>query len=557
MIRRPPVTTAARSSKARVRSGAPIALLVVAVLAITAPVSAQDARAEAAAKQALAQAQRHYGARHYNQALGVLKRAEKICEPDHCSSTMLAAVLRDIGTMQILLGDQEKGRANFGAALSFDPSIELNPAYATPNVQAIFGSVKNPGAQQQPSGDFDHTPPPEQKSNTPLPLYVEYHGHTHVSSVIVRYMGPTMTSYRRMPLNRVAEGWGGLIPCSFVTQGVVKYYFQGLDSEGLPVLDGGDRRHPYSVVIKPSISGPAPHLPGERAPRTCGGSSEGGGKPDGAECEMGDECASGRCRNDHCFTAESAGGGGGGGEGGGEEPVKPAGPSGGFARVWIGVSGAVDFTVVPSGLDVCKRNSDATGTQTDPNWACTTDTVEGIAPPGSNFPLNGPENDSLASGKAGNVESGLEPANFRVKATIDFAVTQNLLIGAAIGYVAGTYPGSVAPHFIPLHLEARGTWVFGDNPLSRPGFSPFIQLAAGVGEYDSNITVTVQENGVAGARPVQAWHVGGPAFVAVGAGLRYTFSPRVGLLLSGRFTAAFGSAFFPAFGPEVGLVFGL
>jgi len=518
-------------------------LVALALVAIAAPVSAQDARTEGAAKQALAQAHGMYRAHHYKQALGVLKRAEGACEPDHCSSSVLAAVLRDLGTMQILIGEEDKGRANFAAALSFDPSIELDPAYATPNMQAVFGSVKNPQSQQQPSGDFDHTPAPEQKINTPLPVYVEYHGHTHVASVIVRYMGPTMTSYRRMQLSRVGEGWGGIIPCSFVTQGTVRYYFQGLDAEGLPVLDGGDRRHPYSVVIKPSIQGPAPHLPGERPPRTCGEGAE-GGKPDGAECETGDECASGRCRNDHCFTAETGGGGAPA-----PEPHAVA-PSGGYARVWIGLSGAVDFTVLPSGTDICKRTDG--GTQTDPNWACTSDTPEG-----TNFPATTTENATVDPGNAGVVNSGLQSANFRVKATFDYAVTSNLLLGVAVGYVAGAYQGTVAPHFVPLHLEGRATWVFGDNPLSRPGFWPFVQLAFGAAEYDANIAVSVQQNGVAGSRSVQAWHIGGPGFVALGGGARYTFSPRWGLFLSARFTAAFGSGFLPAFGPELGLVFGL
>ena len=522
--------------------------VALALLAFAAPASAQSARAEAAARQALSQAQRLHAAHHYAQALAVLKRAEKTCEPDNCSSAMLAKVLRDIGTMQILAGDADKGRANFAAALSFDSSIELNPAYATHAMQAAWNAVKNPQAQQQPSGDFDHTPAPEQAVNTPLPVYVEYRGHTHVASVIVRYMGPTMTDFRRMQLARIGDGWGGLIPCSFVTQGTVRYYFQGFDSEGLPVLDGGDRRHPYTVVIKQSIQGPAPHLPGERAPRACSAGGEAGGKPDGAECESGDECTSGRCRMDHCFTAE------GGATAGGGAPEAPKGgavtPSGGFARVWIGITGAMDFTVLPAGTDVCKRNDD--GTQTDPNWACTS-----VTPEGSNFPTDSAENASLAAGKAGTVDSGLDAANFRVKATLDFAVTQNFLLGIAVGYTAGTYPGTVSGHFIPLNLEARGTWVFGDNPLSRPGFSPFLQLAAGAAEYDANITVTVQQNGVAGARPVQAWHVGGPGFVALGGGLRYAFSPRVGMFLSARVTAAFGVGFIPAFGPELGLVFGL
>ena len=45
-------------------------------------------------------------------------------------------------------------------------------------------------------------------------------------------------------------------------------------------------------------------------------------------------------------------------------------------------------------------------------------------------------------------------------------------------------------------------------------------------EYDATLTVTVSQNNVAGQQPVQAWHVGGPGFVALEGGVRYAFSAR-------------------------------
>ena len=220
-----------------------------------------------------------------------------------------------------------------------------------------------------------------------------------------------------------------------------------------------------------------------------------------------------------------------------------------FVRVWIGVSGAMDFTVLPGGTDVCTRNAD--GSASDGNWSCTNDTPEG-----TDFPATKSENASLVQGKAGSVTSGVQPANVRVKATFDYAVTQNLLLGGAVGYVAGTYNGTITSHFVPMHLEVHGTWLFGTAPLSRVGFAPFVQLAGGVGEYDSNLTIMVEQNGVPGARPVQAWHVGGPGFVAFETGLRYAYSARAGLFLGARATAAFGTSFFPAFGPDITLQIG-
>ncbi len=505
---------------------------VFASILLLAPLAHAGAREENAAKQALARAVAQHHAHHYSRALDVLKAAEKACEPDKCSPSTLAALLRDIGTMQLVDGDEDKARSNFAAALAFDPTIDLNPAYAVPDVRAIWNEVKSPGSAptSQPSGDFEHTPAPAQKKDVPLPVYVEYNGSAHPASVIVRYAPSGTTNYRRMQLVRVGRGWGGVIPCGAVKLGVIHYYFQGLDSEGLPILDGGDKRHPYSVPVKAQIDNPKPHLPGHRAPTMCG---EGLEEEEGAQAGGGGETGTG------------------GTEGGGGETKPPSNATATYSRIWLGLSAGIDFTVLPAGTDVCTRDPNS-GAPSDPNWSCTNDTPEG-----TDFPSGKTENASLVQGKAGNVNSGLQPANVRVKASVDFALTPNLLLGVAAGYVAGAYQGNVSAKFPPIHIEARATWIFGDEPLMHSGFNVYAQLAGGVGEYDANLTILVAQNNIAGARPVEAWHVGGPGFVALEAGVRYGFSPRVMLLAGARGTAAFGASFFPAFGPDIALQFGL
>ena len=493
--------------------------LAAAVL-LLAPLAHAGAAQEAGARQALVRARAQHHLHHYSRALAILSAAETACEPDRCSPSVLAALLRDMGTMQLLDGEEEKARNNFSAALTFDSTIDLNPAYAVPDVRAVWESVKSPGNEQQPSGDFDHTPPAEQKNGIPLPLYVEYHGSAHPSSVVVRYQGPGMQSYRRVKMQRVGNGWGIVVPCGAVKIGTLHYYFQGFDSDELPILDGGDKRHPYFVPIRDSIEGRPPHLPGHRAPTMCG---------EGLE-EVEEEHHE---------------------EGGTAPPVSVRPNEKAFARVWLGISGALDFTVLPSGTDVCTRNNDSTGTPTDSNWACTSDTPEG-----SDFPGSKTENASLVQGKAGDVTSGVQPGNVRVKLTFDYAITQNIIIGAAIGYVAGAYSGNVSPHFVPMHIEAHAAWLFGSAPLSHVGFAPYLQVAAGVGEYDANLTIMVTQNNVAGSRPVEAWHVGGPGFVALEAGVRFAFSQRVGFMMGLRGTLAFGTSIFPAFGPDMDLQVG-
>jgi hypothetical protein len=488
---------------------------VAAMILLCATNAHAASREETAAKGAMTRARAEHARRHFGRAYQILSQAEKACEPDRCAPETLAILLRDMGTMRVLNGEEDKARNDFAAALAFDASIALDPAYATDDVRALFASVKSPSAIEQPSGDFDHTPAAAQRTGVPLPVYVEYHGTAHPAQVVVRY--EENGKYRRLALERVGSGWGNVIPCGAVKLGTLHYYFQGLDSEGLPILDGGDKRHPYSVPIKDVIDGPLPHLPDHRAPTMCG------------EGMISEE------------TTETT-----------TQPNAPAASTrGSFARIWIGVSGSIDFTVVPSGKDICAR--DASGNSVDPNWACTSETSSSA---GLDFPRDQTENGTLVTGESGKVASGLETANVRVKATFDWALTPNFLVGAAFGFVANAYGGTTSPKLAPIHIEARGTWVFGDAPLAHAGFAPYIQLAAGVAEYDATLTVTVSQNNVAGQQPVQAWHVGGPGFVALEGGVRYAFSPRAAFLLGARATAAFGINFFPAFGPDAALQFG-
>jgi hypothetical protein len=108
----------------------------------------------------------------------------------------------------------------------------------------------------------------------------------------------------------------------------------------------------------------------------------------------------------------------------------------------------------------------------------------------------------------------------------------------------------------PIHLELRGTYLFGDRPLTHSGFAPLLFVAGGIGEFDASTTVGVVTTGVPGVRPMLAWQTGGPGFVAVGAGVRYAFSPRVAFSAALKASGAFGGGFFATGAPELGLQYG-
>ncbi len=151
------------------------------------------------------------------------------------------------------------------------------------------------------------------------------------------------------------------------------------------------------------------------------------------------------------------------------------------------------------------------------------------------------------NGKAGNPSGGLGAGDARALLSLDYAVSTSLLVGARVGYVANGYPGKLASSsgkaFGPsLHVEARATYLFGKDALTKVGFSPMVMGGAGVAEYDMSQVVQVARTGTAGQQAILAWRTAGPAFAAVGGGVRYAFSPSIGFTSLLKLTAAFGGS---------------
>jgi hypothetical protein len=530
-----------------------VALLAVFGLLGARPAIAEDPRIEAAAKDALKRARVDYAAKAYDRAIGRLRRADHACVADRCTPSTRAALLRDMGTVLFRMGELDAPEKLFKEALALEPTIELNPAYDAPDLRGAWAEAREqagvPTQQQQPAGDFVHTPAREQQVNTPLPVYVEFAGGPP-ATVVVKYMGATMNAFKRLKLNRLGNGWGGLIPCADVTPGVMRYFVQGFDASGDPILNSGDPKHPYTVLIRESLTGPGPSLPGESPPAQCAevvcGPDEpncgaAGEKPklsNGEACEKDDECVSSTCEHGSCAAEAKESG------------------EGRYARIWVGVSASFDFVSLPDSNDACKLDGKAAPTNSQ-GYYCTN-------PDGTDFPTRASpaENNTLTTGNAGQVSGGPTAGNIRVMASVDYALSTNFLLGGRIGFVLDEYPGQAASHdskvlSVPLHLEARATYLFGDNPLGTLGFAPMVYAAAGIAEFDADTTVVVAQTKIAGQSPKQAWLFSGPGFVALGGGVRYAFSQRIGFLAAIKATGAFGSSgFLPIIGPEFGLQFG-
>ena len=131
-----------------------------------------------------------FSAADYDGGLARLLKASRACGTIRCSAPTRAALLRDTGVMQLRRGNAGKAAQLFLEARRVDNRVELVAPYDAPDVRPRGARGRQDvglDTSPQPTGDFSHSPVPEQAGNTPVPIYVEYGGSDSVASVVVKY----------------------------------------------------------------------------------------------------------------------------------------------------------------------------------------------------------------------------------------------------------------------------------------------------------------------------------------------------------------------------------
>jgi hypothetical protein len=400
-------------------------------------------------------------------------------------------------------------------------------------------------------------------------------------------------------------GYGAMIPCKGVSQGTMKYYVQGFNDNNDPVATSGSRNKPFTVPVRPQITGDPPSLPDQEPPKQCTGGADNECPPDfpgcggskksgGEECEKNSECKSGTCTEGKCLEKKSGGeecesdsectsGTCSAGKCTGkkaegeacetddecdsskckEDRCAPPAGVGKLSRIWLGLSLQLDLSFLPGADNVCML---------DPKTATPVAAYSCIDPgSGANFPgtgrisPGGPTiNSQIQSGRSDQVQGGVKPGNFRILASLDYALSKNALLGLRGGYVLLTDPATGTPGaaFAPIHIEARFTYVVGKDALVKKGMAPMVFVGLGAGEFDAFVPVTVFKVGdgpTAKGFGFNAWITAGPVFMSAGGGARFGLSHRAAVTAALKLEAAFGGSagFLPGVAPELGVQFGL
>ena len=522
------------------RLALPALLALAAAPALAAP--AKDAAAEKALKEAMGD---DYFETRFDDAEKKLRAAIEACGTG-CSEGMKAKLHVALGTV-LAGGKKELDDAQdvFVTALKLDPTVKPDPDLTTAQVQFAFEKAKAdlklgpaPGADA-PASAASHSPPAEQRVRTPVPLYLEILPTVlaDVRKVTGSFAGPGNVNFTPLDFRKLGErGYGAEVACDEVAmEGDLTYFITILGENDKVLGTLGTRDAPLRVPIRAAITKEAPHWPGFTAPDQC--SSKGSGPDqclDDKQCNSGLVCKGGQCLAPQKTTSKLSN--------------------------WITVTFGADFGLFAAD-NVCSEVG-----QNDDNYVCQRED-------GSRY-LGTP-----TTGAANNVNFGFVPGTMRVAIQYERVLFDNFSAAGRIGFAFNGASGE-GVNFLPLHLEARLAYSFGQSAFEKPGVRPFVFLSGGLAQVDSTVSrVQVLEDGQAcGAQDpldqgspctkpspdgrteprlqyLSATKQAGNGFITAGVGLVYTPLRNVGLHVAVR-----GGVTFPVLigviAPEAGFTFG-
>lgn len=504
-----------------------LAALLVTAWSSWAHAAPRDATALRLDKSAM---NRDYFETHFKTAAHKLKHALALCGRSACSAGVRARLERDLGVVYVVgLHDSARGIAAFKKAVADDPSIQLDPAFVTPEVRAAFAAAHGGGAAGQ--GGLQLRRVTEQRVNRPVPVYVEVSEGTEPNEVRLYFKRDDQEHYRSVTMKRIGDGYGGLIPCDIVRHtGTVDYFVRAFSGDQAIAQAGSDHQ-PLQVNIVDELDEEPPHWPNHPPPARCGAKST-------SSCESDSDCASGQHCNDsgRCVAAHAA----------------PSGPS----KFLLSLNVEQDAGII-GGSNVCTEQS-----QLNDGFACFRS--DGVQYHGN--PL---------LGRGDSIGSGMAFATTRILIGGDYLIGGHFTVGLRLGYVlrgGGPRPDG-GKSFQPFHAEARVAYFVRNGAFDASGFSPYFFLSGGLAQVDAKNRLVVFENpagetlvnGLLCRTPYQcnparqyldAWRKMGTSFVGPGVGVYYALGKKTGMSAELRYMALFPTSG-SALSLSVGFAYGL
>jgi hypothetical protein len=161
--------------------------------------------------------------------------------------------------------------------------------------------------RQVGTGTVVHFPIPEQFARTGVPVFAQVRSSAPIDHVSLFYRGLGARRYTEVRMQamgqqfRLASGYGAMVPCEDVFPPKVQYYVEAIDSSGAPNGRAGSAEAPVEVTVVTERHYPAPTLPGQPPPATCGtmtaamlarDAGTASNEPQRGSADLGEPCAS-------------------------------------------------------------------------------------------------------------------------------------------------------------------------------------------------------------------------------------------------------------------------
>lgn len=240
------------------------AFLLAAVVCLSVPV-ATLAQGSGELTKALRRAQDAYDNIEFGEAERGLEDAIALAERLGQDQTPEAADLHlFLGVVRHAVSGDAAAEDAFVAGLTINPSAQLSPDYATPQLEEILErargrvptNVPDPGPDITPDltpAGFDgmrHDPIETATAGTPLQFQAEVSANTPVYRVTVHYRRFGEREYTALPLQPSGDTkFVGLLDGKRVRTSQIDYYIEATDRTGKTLVGAGGALSPLSVIV--------------------------------------------------------------------------------------------------------------------------------------------------------------------------------------------------------------------------------------------------------------------------------------------------------------------
>lgn len=258
------------------------ALVVTPVFAFglyAVPAAHADAKAKADIEQKLKAAMENYDLLEYeearkllNQALTVAKKAKMDSEP------ITAKVHLDLGIVYFAgLGDAESAKLSFLNAVEIDPDIQIDKAYATPEMTKLLedaraeAPVGGGGADSGGGGDtgpepmvvdcatvtgMQHAIIESAKGGVDLTVEAALGADVQAAKVAIMYRPRGASEFQEAPMTLSSQCvYGGKIPASALSGDLVHYYVAAYNAAGKVIASKGSAGSPNIIEVTAPAGG--------------------------------------------------------------------------------------------------------------------------------------------------------------------------------------------------------------------------------------------------------------------------------------------------------------